>query len=186
MGSVLSLLWQYRQVAGIAAVVVLGFGYCAQRDAQLRRQGELRILRAQVDSLDRVYTEMRDTADALRDSILVQTDTVVVTVARVFRDTVTVAQQFETVREVVPDSVVAAVDSLQAAYNQATDALTLAYALIDQQDRQIGVLERANANLERQITILRDAEDRGSSWLSTPAKLLGGALTGYALAQLTR
>jgi len=175
---ILEYATRYWRIGLIAAACLLAVGWCAERDARLRRQGEIRAMMQEMDALARQ-------ADALADSLVVsknvasrKVDTLTVYVERVRRDTVQVERLATEIRQVVPDSVVAKVDSLAEAHTGALEALTLAEATIEALSTRTRQLEALNANLERRLQIATDAQTQPSRFGLGPAIFAGVDVQG--------
>ena len=179
----LNLLLSYWKVGVIGIVVAMAAGWCYDRDQRLKAEGRNQVLLERYDSLQNSYEAIEDslTAQAAKTQILV--DTIRVVVPRVQQDTVTVERLATEIREVVPDSVVAKVDSLEAAYDTAQDALVLAAQAIENLTRENQLLRSAQANLRAQIEALQ-IEDTRPGWLDTGIKVAGGLAVGYVIGTL--
>lgn len=175
----MTYILKYWQVGVTVALIAVVAAWWHQRDERLKAEARAEVISERFDSLNAVLT---DSIAGLREQSREAVDTVEVVVRRVERDTVTVERLAEQIREVVPDSIVAKVDSLETAYNTAVEALGLARVAIVRLENENRALYTAKANLEQQVAALQDAQGTRPGWLDTGVKVLAGVGVGYVLA----
>lgn len=179
------LVLRYWKVGLVGLACVTLVAWCSRRDERLRQEGEARQLREQLTTLAAEHAALADSLNATRETVKAAVDTVQIVTSRVLSDTVIVERLASEIRESVPDSIVAKVDSLENRYQLAVSALSQARVTIEDMARENRMLWDIKANLEAQLTVALSAQEpRGGGWLDTAVKIGGGVLAGYALAQV--